>query len=67
MVTRHDQAVVVGPTAAEVDSAVAQQFLRVTGMLDSPATLLGSSFVARVRRNAAKSMRASRSRTLQYS
>ncbi len=46
--------------AAEVDSAVAQQFLRVTGMLDSPATLLGPSFVARVRRSAAKAVRESR-------
>lgn len=47
-------------TAAEVDPAVAQQFLRVTGMLDSPATLLGPSFVARVRRSAARAVRESR-------
>lgn len=47
-------------TAAEVDPAVAQQFLRVTGMLDSPATLLGPSFVARVRRSAARAVRDSR-------
>lgn len=54
-------------TAAETDPAVAQQFLRVTGMLDSPAALFGPSFVARVRRSAEKSVRESRSRTVQYS
>ena len=40
--------------AAETDSVVAQQFLRVTGMIDPPTKLLRPAFVSRVLRTAAQ-------------
>lgn len=50
-------------TAAESDPAVAQQFLRVTGMIDSPSSFFRPSFMARVRRGAARAGRRSPDRT----
>lgn len=43
--------------AAETDPLVTQQFLRVTGMVDSPSALLRPTFVWRVTRGVARSAR----------